>query len=99
MALSREEVRRIAELARLDIADDKVDRMARELSSVLDFVGALNRLDLGGLDASAFAPAAAPLREDEPDPRRLTTEQALAAAPESEHGFFIVPPIIENVNP
>ena len=40
-----------------------------------------------------------PLRADEPNGRRLTTEQALAAAPEGEHGFFLVPPIVENVNP
>lgn len=99
MALSRDEVRRIAELARLEIPDDRVDRMARELSSVLEFVGTLRQLDLQGLEPSAFAPASVPLREDGPDPRRLTTEQALAAAPEAEDGFFIVPPIVENVNP
>ena len=46
-----------------------------------------------------FAPADAPLRADEPDGRRLSTDQALAAAPEAEVGFFLVPPIVENVNP
>ena len=48
---------------------------------------------------TGFAPGAAPLREDELDGRRLTPEQALAAAPEGEDGFFLVPPIVENLNP
>src|SRR6188474_3024048 len=99
MALSRDEVRRIAELSRLEIADDRIDRMARELSSVLDFVGTLQKLDLSGCEPSAFAPESAALRDDGPDPRRLSQDQAVAAAPETEAGYFIVPPIVENVNP
>src|SRR5262245_34191538 len=99
MAISRDEVRRIAELARLEIPEDRIDRMAAELSAVLDFVGALQRLELEGLEPTAFAPPETPLREDVPDGRRLTNEAALAAAPEREAPFFLVPPVVENVNP
>jgi len=99
MAISRDEVRRIAELARLEIPDDRLERMAAELSAVLDFVAALQRLDLAGLEPTTFAPADTPLREDVPDGRRLSNEAALAAAPEREDPFFLVPPIVENINP
>jgi aspartyl-tRNA(Asn)/glutamyl-tRNA(Gln) amidotransferase subunit C len=99
MAISRDEVKRIAELARLEIPEAKLDRLAGELSKVLDFAGTLRRLDLAGLDASAFAPAEAPLREDQVNGRRLSREAALAMAPEGESGFFIVPPVVENLNP
>ena len=99
MAIDGEEVRRIATLARLEIAEEDLPRMARELSAVLDFVAALQRLDLAGCEPSTLAPGEAPLREDELDGRRLTPEQALAAAPEGEDGFFLVPPIVENLNP
>jgi len=99
MAITREEVEKVAELARLEIPAEREGRMVEALSAVLDFVAALDRLDLAGCEPSAFAPAEAPLREDRPDGRRLTNEQALAMAPAAEHGFFLVPPIVENVNP
>ncbi len=99
MSISREEVQRIAELARLEIPEDRLDRMQAELSAVLEFAAALNRLDLGGCEPLSFAPAEAPLREDAVNGRRLTTEAALAAAPDREGGFFRVPPIVENLNP
>ena len=100
MAITREEVRRIAELARLEIPVEQEPKIAGELSGVLDFVTALDRLDLAGCEPTVFAPADAPLRDDVPDEvRRLDPERALAMAPASEHGFFLVPPIVENVNP
>ena len=99
MAIRREEVERIAELARLEIPEQRMARMAADLSSVLEFVKALERLDLEGVDPTSFAPAEAPLREDRVDGRRLSTELALAMAPEVEDGCFIVPPIVEHLNP
>lgn len=99
MAIERAEVERIAALARLEIGEDAIERTARELSAVLEFVATLRKLDLGGCDPTTFAPPGAPLREDRPNGRRLTPEQALAMAPEAEDGFFLVPPIVENVNP
>jgi len=99
MAITRDEVKRIAELARLEIPEAKLERLAGELSKVLDFAATLNRLDLAGIEPSQFAPADAPLREDAVNGRRLSREAALAAAPEREDGFFRVPPVVENLNP
>jgi aspartyl-tRNA(Asn)/glutamyl-tRNA(Gln) amidotransferase subunit C len=100
MAIDRAEVERIAALARLEIPADAIERTAAQLSEVLDFVATLGRLELEGLAPTAFAPAEAPLREDRVDEaRRLGTERAVAGAPDHEDGFFLVPPIVENVNP
>jgi aspartyl-tRNA(Asn)/glutamyl-tRNA(Gln) amidotransferase subunit C len=99
MTIRREDVERIAELARLEVPESRMERMAAELSAVLDFVTALNRLDLAGYTPTSFAPAGSPLRADEPNGRRLSTEDALAMAPEAEEGFFLVPPVVENLNP
>jgi aspartyl-tRNA(Asn)/glutamyl-tRNA(Gln) amidotransferase subunit C len=99
MTITRDEVRKIAELARLEIPEARIERMAGELSAVLDFAGALQRLDLEGCEPSVFAPADTPLREDALDDRRLSNDAALAAAPEAEQGFFLVPPIVENLAP
>ena len=99
MAIQRDEVRRIAELARLEIREEDLDRVAAELSSVLDYAEALKRLDLTGCEALSFAPPAAARRADVPDGRRLTAEPALAMAPETEGGFFVVPPVMEGQDP
>ena len=99
MALSRAEAARIAELARLHVPESELDRLAVELSKVLDFAATLNDLELGDEPLTAFAPAEAPLRIDGPDGRTLAAGIASANAPEAEVGFFLVPPVVEDLEP
>lgn len=99
MAIRREDVERVAELARLELPPDRLEPLAEQLSRVLDFVARLDALDLGADAPESLAPANAALREDRANGRRLGAEIATDGAPEAEHGFFLVPPIVENVNP
>jgi aspartyl-tRNA(Asn)/glutamyl-tRNA(Gln) amidotransferase subunit C len=99
MAIRREEIRRIAGLARLEIREEELDGVAAELSSVLDYAAALKRLELEEIDPPSVAPLGTALRADEPDGRRLTAQQALAMAPEAEGGFFVVPSVMEGQDP
>src|SRR5437762_6398933 len=99
MAIDRAEAARIAELARLRVPDDELDRVAAQLSQVLAFAATLDELALAGEPLTAFASPDAPLRDDRPDGRTLDPETATANAPEAEAGFFIVPPVVENLEP
>jgi len=99
MSIDEREVRRIAALARLEIADDAIQHVAEQLSSVLDFAATLNELDLSGCEPTVLAPEGAALRADAPDGRRLAREDVMAGAPECRDGYFVVPPVVENVNP
>lgn len=99
MSIDRAQVRHIAALARLEVDEAQLARAAEQLSGVLAFVDTLRQLDLEGCAPTTFAPGDAPLREDVPNGRRLSARQALAAAPDAEDGFFLVPPIVENVTP
>jgi len=99
MSIDREEVRRIAELARLEISEDELGRVAGQLSSVLDFMAQLRTLDLAGCEPTAFASPGAPLRPDVPGERGLDAESATAGAPEAEEGYFLVPAVVENLEP
>jgi aspartyl-tRNA(Asn)/glutamyl-tRNA(Gln) amidotransferase subunit C len=99
VAIDANEVRRIAALARLELDSDELERAARELSGILALVETLRRLDLTGCEPGRVSPEGTALRDDVPDGRTLTRDVALAAAPAAEQGFFLVPPIVENVNP
>lgn len=99
MGISLEEAARIAELARLALPEKDLERVARQLSQVLEFAATLDELDLRDCEPTVFAPADAPLRADEPDGRTFDAETATANAPESEHGFFLVPPVVEHLEP
>lgn len=83
------EVRRIARLARLELADEEVERLAGEIGGILRHFEALADVDPDGLDAADFRPAPR-LRRDVPDPDPL--ERPLEElAPEWRGGLFVVP--------
>jgi aspartyl-tRNA(Asn)/glutamyl-tRNA(Gln) amidotransferase subunit C len=97
MTLSREDVRRIARLARLTLSPEEEERFRDQLSAILGYVEQLGELDLEGVEPMTHALAAgeaAPLRADVPA-RCLDPEDALANAPAREGTWFKVPRIIE----
>ncbi len=99
MGIRPEEVRRVAELARLELRDEEVGRVAAELSAVLEYAAAIRRLETGPEAVDAPAAGETALRPDEPAPPALAPEQALAMAPQSVDGYFLVPAFVENVEP
>ena len=89
--INREQVLHIARLARLRLTEDEVERMAEELSGILEHVETLSALDLDGVEPTTHVVALENvMRPDEPVPS-LTREQALAGAPDSAAGAFRVP--------
>ena len=95
MALSLDEVRRIAVLARLELSPEEERLFQGQLSAVLDYVRQLEELDVSAVEPMTHALAEAPpLREDEVRPG-LGAEEAVRAAPAREGTFFKVPRIIE----
>src|SRR5262245_43306353 len=99
MAIDRAEAARIAELARLEIAPGELDRVAAQLSSILEFAATLDQLELGDEPLTVLAPPEAALRNDAADGRTLDPETAVANAPEAEGGVFLVPPVVEDLEP
>lgn len=93
--LSREEVLKIARLARLKLTDSEVDMYQEQLGRVLDYIHELNELKTPSDAFVKHVPKdSVAFREDvaiafsEPD-------LLLANAPESEEGHFLLPPIME----
>lgn len=81
----------VAALARLALDDGEVERMAVELSAVLDHIETISQLDLEGVEpTSHVVEVANALRADEPRPS-LPREAALASAPDAGDDGFRVP--------
>jgi aspartyl-tRNA(Asn)/glutamyl-tRNA(Gln) amidotransferase subunit C len=93
--ISREEVERVAELARLSLDDEQAERMTAELDRILDYVEALGELDTSDVEPTSHVlPLPTPLRDDRPEPP-LDPELAVANAPERVGSAFVVPKVIE----
>jgi aspartyl-tRNA(Asn)/glutamyl-tRNA(Gln) amidotransferase subunit C len=89
--LDRAQVLHVARLARLQLSDEEVERMASELSKVLDHIEKIRELDLDGVPpTSHVVDVVNALRADEPRPS-LPAEVALRSAPEPLAGGFGVP--------
>ncbi len=98
--VSVDDVRRVAELANLELTAEEETRMLRDLNAILGHVSQLNELD-----TSAVAPMAqvsevigngpqSVLRPDETRPS-LDRSRVMACAPETDGTFFKVPKVIE----
>ena len=95
MSVTREDVRKVAQLARLTFSEKEESRLVRDLNQMLTYVAALNELDTSGVEPTAHVlPVSNVFRPDEPT-ASLSQEAALANAPKSGHGHFRVPKVIE----
>ncbi|MEZ5123429.1 MAG: Asp-tRNA(Asn)/Glu-tRNA(Gln) amidotransferase subunit GatC [Solirubrobacterales bacterium] len=89
--IDREQILHVARLARLQLSDPEVERMADELSHILEHVERISELDLEGVEpTSHVVDVANALRPDEPRPC-LDREVALGAAPARTEDGFLVP--------
>jgi aspartyl-tRNA(Asn)/glutamyl-tRNA(Gln) amidotransferase subunit C len=89
--IDREQVLHVARLARLELAEEEVERMSGELSSILDHVERMNELELENVEPTSHVVALENvLRADEPRPS-WPRERVLEPAPDPAQGAFRVP--------
>jgi aspartyl-tRNA(Asn)/glutamyl-tRNA(Gln) amidotransferase subunit C len=95
MALSRDDVSKVARLARLQLTAAELDSFTGQLSSILDYIAILDELELDNVEPMVHAAELSNvLRADEPAPS-LPRAAALANAPKTDGKYFLVPAIIE----
>jgi aspartyl-tRNA(Asn)/glutamyl-tRNA(Gln) amidotransferase subunit C len=95
MALSKDEVRHIALLARVGVSDEDVERFQAQLSVILDHFEALRAVDTEGVPPTAHTlPLQNIERDDEPRPS-LPREVVLANAPRTQEGYLRVRRVLE----
>jgi aspartyl-tRNA(Asn)/glutamyl-tRNA(Gln) amidotransferase subunit C len=90
MGLTTDEVKAVAELARLHLSPEELERMRDQLSSILDHIATLDELDTAAISPTAqVIDLTNVMREDEVRPS-LSPEAVLANAPRKNGGFFEV---------
>lgn len=95
MSVDAATVRRVAKLARIRVAEDRLEPLAGELNGILAWIEQLNEVDVDGVEPlTSVVEATLTLRDD------MVTDggnvaSVLANAPRSADGFFIVPKVVE----
>jgi aspartyl-tRNA(Asn)/glutamyl-tRNA(Gln) amidotransferase subunit C len=96
--VSEDDVKRVAELAHLELAAEEGPRMLKDLNAILDYVAELNELDTAGVapleQVGELVEFAGELRADRLVPS-LARADVMSQAPESDGVFFKVPKVIE----
>ena len=97
MSLDKATVARIAQLARIRIDADRLEPMAAELGSILDFVEQLNAVDTADVPPMTGAVSMKMRRRGDVIADGNYPEKVLANAPEEQEGYYVVPKIVEQV--
>ena len=94
MKITKTEVLHVAHLARLEINDADVDRFAGQIGTILDYVDTLKQVDTTGVPATSHAITLTNAFREDKQMDHLDPEAALANAPETDDGAFVVPKVI-----
>lgn len=95
MHLTSDDVRHVADLARLHLTDEEVRLYTQQLSAILDYAERLQEVDTSGVPPTPYVlPLQNVMAEDIPQPS-LPNEVALANAPDQANGFFRVRAVFE----
>ena len=95
MSNSDFDIKYVANLARIRLTSDQEVRLGSQLGDILGYVKKLEELDISNVEPMAHAvPLHNVMRADQVQPS-ITNEEALANAPKTANGLFIVPKIVE----
>lgn len=87
--LSRDDVLKLARLARLDLSDDEVELFRSQLSDILQYVEQLKKVDVSGLGPTTQVTGLKNvMREDEVIDYGVSPEELLRLAPKSQNGHI-----------
>lgn len=94
MALSTDDVEKVAMLARLRLNVEELESMTRQLGQVLEYVQQLEEIDTQQVEPMAHAVELENVLADDELQTSLPREKALAAAPKTDGETFLVPPVL-----
>ena len=95
MSIDKDTARRVAHLARIEVAEEELDALAGELSGILNFMEQLAEVDVEGVTPmTSVTPMELYQRKDDVTEGNMP-ERVLKNAPDAREGFFAVPKVVE----
>jgi aspartyl-tRNA(Asn)/glutamyl-tRNA(Gln) amidotransferase subunit C len=94
MPIARDDVKHLARLSRLDMADEEIDQLAGQLDQIIAAVARVQEVAADGVPPTSHAVPLVNVLRDDVVVECLSAEQALAAAPAVEQQRFRVPRIL-----
>lgn len=95
MKISKEMVKHIAMLSRLEFQENEIELYGEQLSRILDYVDKLNEVNTEGVEPTSHVLSLDNVFREDIVKASLSREEALRNAPDSTDKFFRVPKIIE----
>lgn len=96
MAVNKEQIEHLANLARLNIEKDKAGAYAAQIGKILEFVNILQKIDTSAVgDNTAFLPIVNRFREDTAGDSQ-STDDTFKNAPDRKDNFIKMPKILDN---
>lgn len=94
--IDKAQVKHIAKLARLEMAEKEEERFSEQLSSIVDYIEKLNELDTDSIEPLAHCLQIHNVFREDVAKESLDVEIALSNAPEREEAYFKVPKILDD---
>ncbi len=95
MKVSKEEVRYIAKLAKLDFSDEEIEELSMELSKIISYIDKLNELNTANVEPLSHPLEKINVFRDDIENKSISTAEALKNAPDKTERFFKVPKVIK----
>ena len=94
--ITKEEIKKISSLAKINITDDELDNYSEQISKILDYMSTLNEVDTSKVEefSNALFNSEQLMRDDEIEPS-LNRDDILDIAPDSDGVYFKVPKVIK----
>lgn len=91
MSISKEQIKHLAHLSRLELSENELDAMQGDMEKILEFVAKIDALDLSGVEPLTQMSSSVDIMREDKVGEMLTKEQALKNAPDANSDYFRVP--------
>lgn len=95
MSITKDEVKRIAGLSRLQLTDSELEDYTKHLNSILHFAKKLDTIDTGNIKPTSHALDISNVFREDDRRESIPRETALKNAPQQKNGQFRVPTVME----
>ncbi len=95
MKITKDEVKYVADLARLTVSDEQADKLAGEMGEIITFAGMLSQMDTDGINPTNHAIKVENVLREDVHGQSYERDELIQNAPEDYAGCFVVPKIVE----